>query len=161
MNLTAVIVGVGKWDEYTKPCLDSIKATNPDWHVVCVDNGSQYPDYEGVQMERVPNIVSYAEGLNFGLIKAPVSNWYLILNNDIIIEKTISTKDLDHRALYGFIKYTFARDSAMWLEMARQDCNFYYIPEALGMYNFRDNSLEHRNIDIMIKENARIRCEMV
>jgi GT2 family glycosyltransferase len=104
-----VIVGVGQWERYTKPLLDSIKAHMPDMGVVCVDNGSHYPDYEGVQMVRTPNVLCYAGGLNEGLQHAPHADWYLILNNDIIIERPFTTKGFSPSKLYGFIRYPFKR----------------------------------------------------
>lgn len=53
-----------------------------------------------------------------------------------------------------------ACDYAMWLSMGKAGCNFYYIPDALGLYHNRADSLEHRNTAIMRKENERIRCEL-
>ena len=107
--VSTVIVGVGEWERYTKPLLDSMRLHNPDVSVVCVDNGSYYPDYEGVAMVRTNTVVSYPEALNVGLQACNSSDWYLILNNDILIEKPFSVADFDPGSLYGFIKYPFKR----------------------------------------------------
>ena len=108
-ELSAVIVGVGEWKRYTKPLLDSMRIHNPDASVVCVDNGGQYPDYDGVAMVRTNKVVSYPEALNAGLQVSNSSDWYLILNNDILIEKPFGTEDFDPGCLYGFIKYPFGQ----------------------------------------------------
>lgn len=105
--ITAVIVGVGEWERYTKPLLDSVKRFMPSMRVVLVDNGSHYPDTEGVMTVRTDEVVSYPEALNIGIETAGHSSWYLILNNDIIIERSFSVDDFDRKSLYGFIAYNF------------------------------------------------------
>jgi hypothetical protein len=107
--LVSVIVGVGEWERYTKPLLDSIRVHMPSMEVVCVDNGSCYPDYEGVKMIRTPEVICYAGGLNEGLNNAPESDWYLILNNDILIEKSFDIRHFEDDNLYGFIQYPFGK----------------------------------------------------
>ena len=108
MNLSAVIVGTDKWDEYTKPLIDSMRIHNPDVSVVCVDNGSQYPDYDAT-MVRTNKVLSYPEALNVGLQACDASDWYLVLNNDILIRKPFGVEDFDPGCLYGFIKYPFIK----------------------------------------------------
>ena len=108
MNLSAVIVGTDKWHEYTKPLIDSMRIHNPDVSVVCVDNGSQYPDYDAT-MVRTNKVLSYPEALNVGLQACDASDWYLVLNNDILIRKPFGVEDFDPGCLYGFIKYPFIK----------------------------------------------------
>ena len=105
--LTAIIVGVGQWERYTKPLLDSIARFMPDMRTVLVDNGNRYPDVRGVYRVALDEVVCYAEAINEGMQAVMVSDWYLILNNDILIEKPFGTEDFDPGCLYGFIKYRF------------------------------------------------------
>ena len=105
--LTAIIVGVGEWERYTKPLLDSIREHMPDMNVVVVDNGDHYPEYPGVQMVKTDTVISYPAAINLGLRKARTSEWYLILNNDILIEKPFTVDEFDRRSLYGLIMFPF------------------------------------------------------
>lgn len=105
--VTAVIVGVGKWELYTLPCIKSLQEHVPDVQIVCVDNGSKYPDMDGVKMLRTDNVVCYATALNIG-IKAVDSDWYIAMNNDLLITRPFSVKELKANKIYGFIKYSFA-----------------------------------------------------
>jgi GT2 family glycosyltransferase len=107
--ITAVIVGVGEWERYTRPMLDSIVRFMPSMRVVLVDNGSNYPDSDGVLTVRTEQVVSYPEALNIGIEAAGYSDWYLILNNDILIEKPFTVDGFDRHSLYGFITYNFRR----------------------------------------------------
>ena len=104
---TFIVVGVKAWERYTKPCLESIKKHMPECEVVCVDNGSFYPDMDGVQMVRTDEVVCYAAGINAGLQGAYYNDWYLILNNDILIEKPFDIRHFEADNLYGFITYDF------------------------------------------------------
>lgn len=111
-TLTAVIVGVGQWERYTKPMLDSIDQYMPDMNVVLVDNGAHYTQeafQANISVIQTERVFGYAESLNFGLQNANASDWYLVLNNDILIEKPFSVEGFDRKALYGFITYPFRR----------------------------------------------------
>lgn len=106
MTVTAIIVGLNEWERYTLPAIMSIQAVDPAMNITVVDNGSvpEYPQVPGVQMVRTPSKRSYAGGINWGMQEAPQSDWYVILNNDIIISKPMSARieQLDPRRLYGF-----------------------------------------------------------
>ena len=106
MNITAIVVGLEKWQEYTKPALESIRKTNPDMDVICVDNGSEEPYgvVPGTTMVKSAEKRSYAGGINVGLKYAPRSSWYIILNNDVLFYKDIMDRfvELDPQVLYGF-----------------------------------------------------------
>lgn len=107
--VSAVVVGVDNWKRYTKPLLDSMRLHNPNISIVCVDNGSNYPDYDGMTMIRTTKVVCYAKALNIGLRACNSSDWYLILNNDILIEKPFKVEDFDPKCLYGFGLHTLHR----------------------------------------------------
>lgn len=106
MSVSAIIVGLNEWERYTLPCIMSIQAVDPDLNITVVDNGSvpEYPPTAGVQIERTPSKRSYAGGLNWGLQHAPQADWYVLLNNDILISKPLSERieQLDPMKLYGF-----------------------------------------------------------
>ena len=40
MSLAVVIIGIGDWEKYTKPCIESIKQHEPDVHIFLLDNNS-------------------------------------------------------------------------------------------------------------------------
>ena len=89
MKIHAVVVGLDHWDDYTKPCLESIRATNPEMGVTCVDNGSDKPYgiVPGVTLVKSAAKRSYAGGINLGLKYSGLPDWYIILNNDVLFEK--------------------------------------------------------------------------
>lgn len=51
-----------------------------------------------------------------------------------------------------------ASDYDMWFSMAKAGVKFYYIPESLGYYEYRHDSLEHRNSAILPLEVKRVRA---
>lgn len=55
---------------------------------------------------------------------------------------------------------TVACDFAMWAKMATYGYKFYYLPEALGTYANRHDSLEHRNAAKLREENEVIKCAL-
>lgn len=108
-KVNAIVVGLNEWERYTKPCLESIKRTNPDFIVTCVDNGSDvpYPNYPGVGYVRSQCKRSYAGGINLGLKWGEPADWYMILNNDIIFHENLYCHfaGLNNTKLYGFKKW--------------------------------------------------------
>jgi cellulose synthase/poly-beta-1,6-N-acetylglucosamine synthase-like glycosyltransferase len=56
--------------------------------------------------------------------------------------------------------YIVASDYDMWLRMALAGVKFYYYRKPVGIYAWREESLEHRNAELMCLENARLRCEL-
>ena len=107
MNLRAIVVGLDHWEDYTKPALLSIRRTNPEINITCVDNGSDvgYGHIAGVSMIISEKKRSYAGGINLGIKWAEEADWYIILNNDILFEKFIEDRfrlELDPQVLYGF-----------------------------------------------------------
>lgn len=111
MNALSVItVGVNEWERYTRPLLESVLKVEPAINLICIDNGSTpaYPDVDNVDMVRSPIIRSYAEGLNLGIRAAMPSDWYMVCNNDVLVNKPFANRFgvLDKRCLYGFAEYT-------------------------------------------------------
>ena len=109
MKVNAIVVGLDHWEDYTKPCLESIRRTNQDFIVTCVDNGSNppYPTIPGVSYVISKRKRSYAAGINLGLEWGEPADWYIILNNDIVFSQNLYCHfaGLDHNKLYGFKKW--------------------------------------------------------
>lgn len=104
--VSIIIVGVKRWEDYTKPFLDSIKQYAPTLNVVCVDNGSFYPDYEGVKMVRTPEVISLPAAFNVGLRVTPESDWYITSSNDMLFTKDFPAyrfEFLPNDSLYSFV----------------------------------------------------------
>jgi len=80
--VTIGIVGYGKWEKYTLPCIRSIQEHEPDANVVVIDNGSEtaYPDNDLAQIVRIER-TSFSAAMNTILRLSP-SDWYIMLNND-------------------------------------------------------------------------------
>lgn len=99
-----VIIGIGEWEKYTKPLIDSIQKYEPDCGIVLVDNGSPepYPITEGVKIIRFCKTISYPAGINAGM--ADPADWNIVINNDVIIKRhfTDDLLKLDPLKLYGF-----------------------------------------------------------
>jgi len=60
---------------------------------------------------------------------------------------------------YGYFNegYIVASDYEWALRLANGGVNFYYLPESVGLYPIRDNSLEHRNQELCRVESREIR----
>jgi GT2 family glycosyltransferase len=104
--VSIIIVGVARWDDYTRPFLDSIKQFAPGLNVVCVDNGDTYPDYPGVKMVRIPRVTSLPAAFNVGLLATDPSDWYITSSNDMLITKPMPVKSFDimpDDSLYSFV----------------------------------------------------------
>jgi len=92
-----VVVGVGGWDDYTRPCIESLKKHHPQAELILVDNGSQ-PAYPHARV-RFDRTVGYAEAMNAGL-RAAKGAWLMPMNNDVICTGTISLPKHE-LAVYG------------------------------------------------------------
>lgn len=116
MTVSVIIVGIGDWERYTRPAIDSILAFEPEVNMHIVDNGDQYPaEYRGVNILHVMPILSYAGAINAGIMFCQQSDYYVILNNDILCtgafvdmveqqgKNTIAANTLNFRGNYGWI----------------------------------------------------------
>jgi len=112
-KVSIVIIGVNEWDKYTKVLLNDIKEHEPTATIICVDNGSQ-PAYPGCNI-RLEKTVCYAAALNYGISQAIDSDWFILMNNDVRIQKPFIQKilELDSDKLYGF--YTWNDVGAEYL----------------------------------------------
>jgi len=95
-ELAVVMIGMDGWKEWTKPALDSVRQFLPDANVVIVDHGrEQYPQVKGVTNIRFTNPVSYSKAINEGVKAAYNSDWFLIVNNDIMVYEPLHFSNLD------------------------------------------------------------------
>lgn len=104
--VSIIIVGVKRWEEYTLPFIVSLKKYAPAINIICVDNGSSYPDFPGVKMVRTPEVVSLPAAFNVGLHETPDSDWYITSSNDMLITKPLDLariEALPNDSLYSFV----------------------------------------------------------
>jgi GT2 family glycosyltransferase len=98
--VSVIIVGIDGWKEWTQPAVVSIKDR---LNIVVIDNGSKtpYPEYNIVY--RLDKTVSYTKAINYGIKCAGESDWYLVLNNDIVFNAPVLPiiDKLDDSFLYG------------------------------------------------------------
>ena len=152
MSYSIVIVGIGEWEKYTRPLLDSIEHHNPGCKVVVVDNGSDnfYPNDKRAQVVRTSR-VCYAAAINLGVGSlGPIYDWYLIMNNDVLclgeIEPFLETLSID--TLYG--PFFHHKNGRKWIDgwiyalphrikrkVGRFDENFQYAAFEDADYCFR------------------------
>ena len=102
MDIVNVVVGYNFFEKYTLPMIESMQKYNPEIPVVLVDNGSEppYPEVEGITQVTHDNS-SLAGAMNKGVNAAGVHDWYLITNNDMLIEAPLEFGSLDENCIYG------------------------------------------------------------
>lgn len=96
------LIGVGKWDEYTKPAIDSIRKHNPVFSrigISVVDNGKKYYGVDtylirnNVTKFSTTTVVPYSHALSKASYWAGLggASWFIFTNNDVLC--TGSVKD--------------------------------------------------------------------
>jgi len=105
MDVSIVVIGIDKWEEYTHPLLYTIEKSEPDASVILVDNASVIPYENAVRTDKR---LSYAAALNFGASQAD-PDWYMFLNNDVYFQKPFLHRfdALDPRHFHGMNTYKF------------------------------------------------------
>lgn len=80
-----VIVGKDGWDEFTLPCIESIKKYEPNSPMLLIDNNSDTPwPKAGIHLKET---VSYAETINIAADWAfGLSDWFVLINNDVLCD---------------------------------------------------------------------------
>lgn len=129
IKVAVCIVGLGQWEEYTWPFVESILKHEPEATVVVVDNGSDPPYPDKPFVHRIDKNFGYAEGVNLAVKKAGDQDWYIIVNNDVVCNgkfipwlKTRAQRDIlygvhtNHNAQFGeYIEgWIFAISKEMW-----------------------------------------------
>lgn len=113
--ISAIIVGIGGWEEYTVPLVAGIWGFEPDTEILVIDNASENPyPQKGSHILRLDNRVSYAEAINIG-VKNTSGDWILILNNDIKCHGKFKhlIEPLQPDSIYG--RQIITQDNHVWL----------------------------------------------
>lgn len=85
MSVCLVTVGIGDWERWTFPLIESVRKHEPEVPIVAVDNGADpsYPHSNQYQTARIDERTSYAAAMNYGIRVAPESDYYIVINNDV------------------------------------------------------------------------------
>lgn len=83
--VSLITVGIGDWERWTLPLINSVRHYEPDVPIVVVDNAADppYPADERVQVVRTRRL-GYAAAMNTGISVAPESAYYIVVNNDVL-----------------------------------------------------------------------------
>ena len=101
-ELAVIMIGMDGWQEWTKPALDSIRKHMPSVPVTVIDHGREpYPNYPGVEIHRARHPLSYSAAINAGMIYTDACDWYLIINNDVIVYEPLDVSKLDPAFIYA------------------------------------------------------------
>ncbi len=120
MKTTAIVVGIDKWKRATAAFYKSFRRYNPEMSLLILDNGclERYPvDLdENTITGRIPHRLGYNLALNFGLMAAEPSDWYICFNNDVAFESSLDPilSLLDEDVLYGSGENINERLSTVW-----------------------------------------------
>ena len=114
-NLSIVMIGMDGWQEWTKPALDSIRKYMPDVPIAVVDHGREsYPIYPGVKFIRLAEPTSYSNAINLGIAFAGNADWYLIVNNDVMVYEPLDVSKLDPAFIYA--KRILRENGLTWID---------------------------------------------
>lgn len=83
MEISALIVGIDGWEQYTYPLMVSLLQHEPETHLVCLDNGSEEPYPNLPEVHRTKRLC-YSAAINRAHRLAPPSDWYIVLSNDVL-----------------------------------------------------------------------------
>lgn len=130
-KVAVIIVGVGQWEEYTKPLIKSIRLHEPGADILVCDNGNTIPYVEKMNAdaefvvvadlddlplleyqkalkarEGVHKPVCYARAINISVGRSIYlydPDWYVIMNNDVICDGPFLeyVSGLDRDFIYG------------------------------------------------------------
>lgn len=104
MKLSIVIVGIDGWEDFTLPAILSIEKHSPSANLIVVDAASKVPyptDNLPCTVLRLDESSSYSYAINKGIEEAGDSDWYLVLNNDILVYGEIIVDELSEDVIYG------------------------------------------------------------
>lgn len=90
MKIAALIIGIGGWDNYTRPLIESIIEHEPNTQLIVIDNGSlnRYPPLECVyRIDRC----CYSKAINIAHDWVePDTDWFIVLSNDVVCTGSFS-----------------------------------------------------------------------
>jgi hypothetical protein len=100
LDLAVIVVGMDLWNEYTRPAMQSIRLHMPDARLFVMDCGRDaYPSAPGIV--RLKDSPSYAYAMNKGVEEAGYADWYLFLNNDVLVYEPLDMDQLDYNKIYA------------------------------------------------------------
>jgi len=109
------MIGMDGWREWTKPALDSIRKFMPGASPVVVDHGREpYPFYPDVKFVRLAEPTSYSHAINLGVAFAGNADWYLIINNDVMVYEPLDVAKLDPAFVYA--KRILHENKLTWID---------------------------------------------
>jgi GT2 family glycosyltransferase len=153
MSLAVIIVGIDGWEKYTLPLIESIRENEPGLKIIVIDNCSSlpYPPVEGVSIVRTSNCICYSEALNYGIAIAGRCDWYMLLNNDVIVKKPFMRRvgKLDPSKLHGLEKHTF-QDEIKYI------CGWFFliseqVIDNIGLFDERFKGKWFEDVDYCIR----------
>jgi GT2 family glycosyltransferase len=105
--ISVIIVGIDRWEEYTRPLIAQIWGHHPDIEVCVIDNASNKPYPQADHIVRSDKRLSYAGAINLGMSKT-TKPWVVVLNNDVRCDGVFvdAVTSLDHNMIYGMSVYS-------------------------------------------------------
>jgi hypothetical protein len=113
-DLAVIVVGMDLWKEYTEPAMRSIQFHMPDARLFIMDCG-RYPYPAAPGIVKLAGSPSYAYAMNRGVEAAGRADWYLFLNNDIMVYEPLDTSQLDPAFIYA--KRILQDDRLTWIDL--------------------------------------------
>ena len=114
LDIAVIMVGMDLWKEYTLPAIQSIRQHMPGARLFVMDCGRDpYPADPSII--RLADSPSYAHALNRGVEMAGDADWYMMLNNDILVNEPLNMTQLDSIHIYA--KRILENDKLTWLDL--------------------------------------------
>lgn len=114
LDLSVIMVSMDLWEEYTKPAIESVRKYLPDARLYVMDCG-RFPYPVDKDIVRLAGSPSYAHALNYGVRVAGKADWYLMLNNDVMIYEPLDCTKLDTTSIYA--KRILKQNGLEWCEL--------------------------------------------
>jgi hypothetical protein len=91
--VSLITVGIGDWERWTLPLINSIRDHEPDVPIIVIANGAE-PAYPFTYLARIIHTprMSYPAAMNTGIIVAPPSGYYIVINNDVLCTGSFTEK---------------------------------------------------------------------
>ena len=113
-DIAVIMVGMNLWKEYTLPAMRSVQFHMPDARLFVMDCG-RYPYPAAPGIVRLKDSPSYAYAMNRGVEAAGRADWYLFLNNDVMVYEPLDVSQLDPAYIYA--KRILKDAHLLWLDL--------------------------------------------
>lgn len=89
MSVCLITIGIGDWERWTFPLIQSVRQYEKDMPLLVIDNGADdpYPHYNGIDVARIDKTISYPAAMNYGIAVADSMykpDYYVVINNDVL-----------------------------------------------------------------------------